>query len=130
MKYKRLIIIKKVEQMNDAPRHSIILGIVATVIAFICGMLVLKTILNFNLWLTILISAVLGLYVGFNAFYSTYLAEMIKIEVANQGLTSQDLATMMHGRAKDYPIVRGELRLIISRRKRAQLLAKLRARVS
>ncbi|QFP78957.1 hypothetical protein [Latilactobacillus graminis] len=116
--------------MKDAPRHTVILGFVAMVIAFICGMLVLNPILKLNLWVSILISFFLGGYVGFNAFYSTYLTEMIKAEVAKQGLTSQNLAILMEGRAKDYPIVRGELRLIIPRRKRAQLLAKLRERVS
>lgn len=115
--------------MKDAPRKTVILGIGAAVIATICLYLIMKTLLHLNLGLSILVSLVIGLYLGYNTFYSTYLAEMIKIEVFNQGLTSQELATLMHGSPKEYPIIRGELRLIIPRRKRAQLLAKLRGRI-
>ncbi|MEJ1313841.1 hypothetical protein QY885_07105 [Latilactobacillus sakei] len=115
--------------MKDAPRHTVILGIVGAVISIICGMLILYSILHISLWLSILASVIIGLYLGYNTFYSTYLAEMIKIEVINQGLDSKDLAELMHGNAKDYPIIRGDLRLIIPRRKRAELLAKLRDRV-
>lgn len=115
--------------MKDVSRKTVILGIGAALLSIICLMLILNTVLHMTFWLALFLSTIAGLYLGYNAFYSTYLAEMIKIEVANQGLTSRDLADLMHGNAKEYPIIRGELRLIIPRYKRAQLLTKLRSRI-
>lgn len=100
-------------------------GFMSAIISGACVFILANIVLKFNLIIAIVLAIICGAILGYNTFYTMYVSETIKEIVQKKVLTSEQLAAMMNDDPKKYPVIRGELRLIISRSQKKQLLNKL-----